>query len=195
MSLGRSGGRNWLAAGFTIAALAGWGPTPARPLAAQPYPGAKPLTADAGLQELMTRGMASFMKVTVQSFTTPASIAEVKAHLDPTLEGQIGIQETTLPDKDMRDMLDRAADDPFVAEIASAAGTDLSPAEYHAGFTAGFRDNRPERGQQGIGVRDEGGGTMTRVEVQRPYFDAGSLAWVDATRIRFVRMEPVQTTP
>lgn len=162
--------------------------------ATPPYPGAAPLVADEEFQRFQALEVATSAGVltdsaapgfSLSSFVTAAPVDSVTAHL------AVGAVETYQEKTAEPDSLIP----PFLAsltsnrldDLARAVGSELSGFAYRDAVLAALKNGVGSIDYRFVAHEHEDG-SLTYYEVHRPYLDLGKLQWVDASRIRVIRL-------
>lgn len=165
-----------------------------------PFPGAKPLFSDQEFYEnLLT---SSFKRPGVsaesvepilkmfseKSFTTSATFDEVfnyLAQLAPSEQDALRNIEAA-PDSGVRSFLGSLNEDELSA-LARKVGSNLSGTAYREAFLKSFNEGATKEVMYGVIGHEVKERSIIMFELHRPYFNFGSLRWIDATRIRVIK--------
>lgn len=160
-----------------------------------PYPGAVPLVADQEFQLFQALAAAAAARVSAEdalatfalsSFTIVAPADSVAGSL---AVGAVEFHQEVVANPD-------SLVAPFLAslapaeldDLANAIGSELSGSAYREALVTGLEEEMGELVDYHFIAHEHEDGSLTYYEVHRPYFDLGMLQWVDATRIRVIRL-------
>lgn len=167
-----------------------------------PYPDARLLAADGEFARFQALHYAAAAGVpaevalatfSVNTFTTASPTDDVAAQLAigsvETHEEVVQDADSTLPSF-IGTLGDRALED-----LARRVGSGLPGADYRDALLARLAERRTAKVKYHFIAHEHPDGSLTYYEVHRPYLDVGRLQWVDATRIRVIRLFRTTTDP
>lgn len=122
------------------------------------------------------------------AFTTASPADSVAAHL---AIGAVETYEETVLDADstIPGFLASLEED-RLDDLARTVGSDLSGLAYRDALIAHLAEKSSEGVAYTFIAHEHDDGSLTYYEIHRPYMDVGRIEWVDATRIRVIRLFP-----
>jgi hypothetical protein len=159
-----------------------------------PFPAAHRLIADEVFRRSQAVAAAKAAGVAAEvalatfaasSFKTTAVLDSVFAHVS---RGAVETHRETRvgPDSLERSFVSSLAADDLLA-LARNIGGRVADRAYREAFIAALDDDAGQTVGWDFVAHQGTDGSLTYYELQRPYFDVGSLQWIDATRIRVTR--------